>query len=92
MHQMDVKAAYLCSKQEKNVRMYITCPDGYSFDEGMSARLLSGLYGTRQGAALWTALRTTVLKKLQCRQSLAEPSLYTRDDSYGKLLVTCINC
>ena len=28
VHQMDVKAAYLCSKLEKNVRMYITCPKG----------------------------------------------------------------
>ena len=54
---MDVKEAYLCSKLEENVRMYIKCPDGYRLDEGMSARLLSGLYGTRQGAALWGNLQ-----------------------------------
>ena len=57
---------------------------------GMSARLLSGLCGTRQGAALWGNLRTKVLKKYNCRQSLADPSLYTRNDHNGRLLVTCI--
>ena len=90
IHQMDVKAAYLCSKLEENVRMYIKCPDGYKLDDGMSARLLSGLYGTRQGASLWGNLRTKVLKKHNCKQSLADPSLYTRTDQHGKLLVTCI--
>ena len=70
--------------------MYIKCPDGYKLDEGMSARLMSDLYGTRQGAALWSNLRTKVLKKHNCKQSLADPSLYTPTDSNGKLLVTCI--
>jgi hypothetical protein len=85
---MDVKAAYLCSKIEDNVRMYIKCPDGYKLDTGKYARLLRGLYGTRQGGALWAALRTKVLKKLGLTQSLADPSVYTlaRDDN---LLILC---
>ena len=51
VHQMDVKAAYLCSKLEKSVRMYIKCPKGYKLSPGKAARLLQGLYGTRQGGA-----------------------------------------
>lgn len=90
VHQMDVKAAYLCSKIEENVRMYIRCPDGYKLDPGKAARLLMGLYGTKQGGALWGALRTRTLKKLKCKQSLADPSLYTRYDENGWVIVSCI--
>ena len=90
IEQMDVKAAYLCSKIEKNVRMYIECPKGYKLDPGKYARLLRGLYGTRQGGALWGKLRTKVLKKLGCKQSLADPSLYTRNHNGKHLLLTCI--
>ena len=90
VYQMDVKAAYLCSKIESNVRMYIKCPDGYKLDPGMYARLLRGLYGTRQGGALWAGLRTRVLKKLKFEQSLAEPSLYTKITPLERVLVTCI--
>ena len=49
---MDVRAAYLCAKIEDNVRMYIQCPDGYELDPNMDARLLRGLYGTRQGISV----------------------------------------
>ena len=90
VHQMDVKAAYLCSTIEDNVRMYIQCPKGYALEPGMYARLLRGLYGTKQGGALWSKLRTKVLKKLNFEQSLAEPSLYTRIRDDKRLLVACI--
>ena len=90
VHQMDVKAAYLCSKIEENVRMYIKCPDGYALDPGMYARLLRGLYGTRQGGALWANLRTKVLSKLGLTRSLADPSLYTRVENGTYLLVSTI--
>ena len=63
-------------------------PDGYKLDTGMHARLLRGLYGTRQGGALWSALRTKVLKKLKLTQSLADPSVYTATRD-GQLLILC---
>ena len=90
VHQMDVKAAYLCSKLESNVRMYIKCPQGYRLDPGKSARLLRGLYGTKQGGALWSALRTRTLKKLNFKQSLADPSSYLRCKGDEWCLVSCI--
>ena len=90
VHQMDVKAAYLCSKIEKNVRMYIKCPDGYKLDPGKAARLLLGLYGTKQGGALWAALRTKTLRRLGLKQSLADPSLYVRKNGADWLLICCI--
>ena len=87
---MDVKAAYLCSKIEDSVSMYIKCPDGYSLGPGKAARLLRGLYGTKQGGALWSKLRTKVLKRLGCTRSLADPSLYTRITDTEHLLVSTI--
>ena len=87
---MDVKAAYLCSKLEQNVRMYIKCPDGYKLEPGKAARLLRGLYGTKQGGALWSILRTKTLKRLGCKQSLADPSIYTRFEGDERLIVSCV--
>ena len=90
VHQMDVRAAYLCTKIEEHVKMYIKCPDGYSLPEGLDARLLGGLYGTKQGGALWAALRTKVLKRLGYTQSLADPSLYTKTHNGKRLILCCI--
>ena len=79
-------------KPRKNVRMYIKCPDGYKLDEGMDARLLSGLYGTRQGGALWSALQryTHEWWRNTSADNPSQTLLYTRDNHNGKLLVTCI--
>ena len=73
VHQMDVKAAYLCSKLEDNVRMYIKCPDGYALEPGMAARLLTltGLYGTKQGGALWSGVRTSKYIQTSCSQTIS---------------------
>ena len=87
---MDVKAAYLCSKLEKNVRMYIKCPQGYKLAPGKAARLLMGLYGTKQGGELWGDLLTKTLKKLNFTQSLADPSFYLRRKGDEWCLVSCI--
>ena len=69
---------------------YIKSPDGYKLDDGKAARLLSGLYDTRQGGNLWSTLRTTALKKLGFSQSLADPSLYTRTQHGRHVLVGTI--
>ena len=90
IHQMDVKAAYLCSKLEPSVRMYIKCPKGYKLEPGMAARLLMGLYGTKQGGALWSQLRTKTMKKLNFTQSLADPSFYIRCEGDECCMVSTI--
>ena len=56
----------------------------------MHARLLRGLYGTRQGGALWADVRTKVLAKHGLKRSLADPSLYTRVENGTYLLVSTI--
>ena len=48
------------------------------------------LYGTKQGGALWSKHRTRILKRLGCKQSLADPSPIHRCTRTEKLLVSCI--
>ena len=87
---MDVSAAYLCAKIESHLQIYIDAPSGYKLDDGKSARLQSGLYGSAQGGAMWAKHRTQTLKDLGFKTNLAEPSMYIRRNQTGTVFIATI--
>ena len=87
---MDVSAAYLCAKIESHLQIYIDAPSGYKLEDGKSARLQSGLYGSAQGGAIWAKHRTQTLKDLGFKTNLAEPSMYIRKDKTGIVFIATI--
>ena len=87
---MDVSAAYLCAKIEEHLQIYIQAPTGYKLDKGKDARLLSGLYGSAKGGAIWAKHRTETLKTLGYKRNLAEPSMYMRSNGDGTIFIGTI--
>ncbi|KAJ3552017.1 hypothetical protein NP233_g12969 [Leucocoprinus birnbaumii] len=85
--QLDFVAAYLNSDIEFDV--YMEQPQGFSEGGGdMVWKLRKTLYGTMQGGHDWFKTLSKAYKELGYRQSLAEPTIWTRRDG-EKFTITC---
>lgn len=79
--QMDVKSAFLNPKID--VQLYIEMPEGYK-QPGKMIRLLRGLYGLKQAAALWYDHARMTLSQLGFEPTISDVCLYANEqkDTY----------
>jgi hypothetical protein len=85
---MDVKSAFLNGVLEEEV--YVDQPPGFEVQEQPAKvyRLKKALYGLKQAPRAWYNRIDTYLIKSGLNQN--EPTLYTKMDQHGKILIVCL--
>jgi hypothetical protein len=87
---MDVKSAFLNGFLEEEV--YVDQPPGFEVQEQPVKvyRLKKALYGLKQAPRAWYSRIDTYLIKSGFTRSQNEPTLYTKTDQHGKILIVCL--
>jgi transposase InsO family protein len=90
VYQMDVKSAFLNGFLEEEV--YVDQPPGFEVQEHPAKvyRLKKALYGLKQAPRAWYNRIDTYLIKSGFNRSQNEPTLYTKTDQHGKILIVCL--
>jgi hypothetical protein len=90
VYQMDVKSAFLNGFLEKKV--YVDQPPGFEVQEHPAKvyRLKKALYGLKQAPRAWYNIIDTYLIRSGFSRSQNEPTLYTKIDQHGKILIVCL--
>ena len=84
---MSVKSAFLNGFLEEEV--YVDQPPGFEVQEHPAKvyRLKKALYGLKQAPRAWYNRIDTYLIKSGFSRSQNEPTLYTKTDQHGKILI-----
>ena len=87
VHQMDVKSAFLNGYLEEEV--YVEQPKGYEFpsQEHKVYRMKNALYGLKQPPRAWYSQIDSYLTENGFHKSESEPTLYTKVNEQGKMLI-----
>jgi hypothetical protein len=87
---MDVKSAFLNGFLEEEV--YVDQPPGFDVQEQPAKvyQLKKALYGLNQAPRAWYNKIDTYLIKSGFSRSQNEPTLYTKTDQHGKILIVCL--
>ena len=87
---MDVKSAFLNGFLEEEV--YVDQPPGFEVKENPTKvyRLKKALYGLKKAPRAWYNRIDTYLIKRGFNRSQNEPTLYTKTDQHGKILIVCL--
>jgi hypothetical protein len=87
---MDVKSAFLNGFLEEEV--YVDQPPGFDVQEQPTKvyQLKKALYGLNQAPRAWYNKIDTYLIKSGFSRSQNEPTLYTKTDQHGKILIVCL--
>jgi hypothetical protein len=90
VYQMDVKSGFLNGFLEEEV--YVDQPPGFEVQEQPTKVywLNKSLYGLKQAPRAWYNKIDTYLIKSGFRKSQNEPTLYTKIDQHGKILIVCL--
>ena len=90
MYHMDVKYAFLNGFLEEEV--YVKKPPGYEIQgqEGKAYMLKKLLYGLKHASRVWYNRNDEYLKGEGFNMSPSEPTLYTKVNQEGKLLIVCL--
>jgi hypothetical protein len=90
VYQMDVKSTFLNGVLEEEV--YVDQPHGFEVKEHPTKvyRLKKALYGLKQAPRSWYNRIDTYLIKSGFSRSQNEPTLYTKIDQQGKILIVCL--
>jgi hypothetical protein len=90
VYQMDVKSTFLNGFLEEEV--YVDQPPGFEVQEHPTKvyRLKKALYGLKQAPRAWYRKIDTYLIKSGFSRSQNEPTLYTKTDQHGKILIVCL--
>jgi hypothetical protein len=90
VYQMDVKSTFLNGILEEEV--YVDQPPGFEVKEKPTKvyRLKKALYGLKQAPRAWYNRIDTYLIKSGFSRSQNEPTLYTKTDQQGKILIVCL--
>jgi hypothetical protein len=90
VYQMDVKSFFLNGFLEEEV--YVDQPPGFEVQEQLAKvyRLKKALYGLKQDPRAWYNRIDTYLIKSGFSRSQNEPTLYTKIDHHGKILIVCL--
>jgi hypothetical protein len=90
MHQMDVKSAFLNGYLEEEV--YVRQPPGYEIDKNRDKvyKLRKDLYGLKQTSRVWYSRIDEYLISVGFSRSPSEPTLYTKVNYRGKILIVCL--
>jgi hypothetical protein len=72
--------------------VYVKQPPGYEIDgqEGKVYKLKKTLYGLKQAPRVWYNRIDEYLNKKGFNRSPSEPTLYTKVNQEGKLLIVCL--
>jgi hypothetical protein len=87
---MDVKSTFLNGFLEEEV--YVDQPPGFEVQEHPAKVywLKKALYGLKQAPRAWYNRIDTYLIKSGFSRSQNEPTLYTKTDQHGKILIVCL--
>jgi hypothetical protein len=90
MHQMDVKSAFLNGCLEEEV--YVRQPPGYEIDKHRDKvyKLRKDLCGLKQASGVWYSRIDEYLISVGFSISPSEPTLYTKVNQEGKILIVCL--
>lgn len=90
MHQMDVKSAFLNGFLEEEV--YVKQSPGYEIEgqEDKVYKLNKALYGLKQAPRVWYTKIDEYLNRRGFSRSPSEPTLYTKVNHKGKILIVCL--
>ena len=87
---MDVNSALLNGFLEEEV--YVDQPPGFDVQEQPTKvyQLKKALYGLNQAPRAWYSKIDTYLIRSGFNKSQNEPTLYTKTDQHGKILIVCL--
>ena len=85
LHQLDVNNAYLNSTIDYDI--YMRQPEGYIQDPSMVCKLRKSIYGLKQSAMLWNNTLLGFMKQQNLSQSMKDPCLFIRKDTFNMLYV-----
>ena len=87
---MDVKSTFLNGFLEEEV--YVDQPPGFEVQDHLAKvyRLKKALYGLKQAPRAWYSKIDTYLIKSGFNRSQNEPTLYTKTDKHGNILIVCL--
>lgn len=90
VYQMDVKSAFLNGILKEDV--YVVQPPGYEVEDQRLKvyKLKRALYGLKQAPRAWYSKIDSYLINKGFKRSNNEPTLYTKTDQQGKILIVCI--
>jgi hypothetical protein len=90
VYQMDVKSAFLNGFLEEEV--YVDQPPGFEVQEKPAKvyQLKKALHGLKKAPRAWYSKIDTYLIKSGFSRSQNEPTLYTKIDQHGKILIVCL--
>jgi hypothetical protein len=90
MHQMDVKSAFLNGYLEEEI--YVRQPPGYEIDKHGDKvyKLRKDLYGLQQASKVWYRRIDEYMISFGFSKSPSEPTLYTKVNQIGKILIVCL--
>ena len=82
VHHLDVETAFLNGNLEEEI--YLEIPDGFEeYDRTKKCfKLKKAIYGLKQASRAWNKLFTSKLLELGFRQSIADPCIFIRGDTY----------
>jgi len=86
---IDVKSAYLEAYMDPKIPVYINIP-GQPAPEGMAARLLKSLYGTRQAGHNWHETIVPLLIKWGFVKSPADPCCFLHQTADNDYCILCL--
>jgi hypothetical protein len=90
LHEMDVKSSFLNGVLEEEV--YVDQPLGFEVKEKPAKmyQLKKALYGLKQAPRAWYSRIGTYLIKSGFSRSQNEPTLYTKTDQQGEIMIVCL--
>ena len=86
--QIDFTGAFLQADIDGDIFLKLDSVCGVDVPPGYVIKLLKSLYGTKQAAFLWNEALTKELLLHGFRRSVADPSLFIRDDKRGYITMT----
>ncbi|KAM3964295.1 uncharacterized protein ACR2FA_001787 [Aphomia sociella] len=86
MMQFDVSTAFLYGNL--NEEIYMRQPEGYEDESGRVCLLQKSLYGLKQAPRCWNKHILDYFKEIGLKVADADPCLFTKNTSSGKLIVT----
>ena len=87
---MDIKSAFLNGYLEEEV--YLEQPQGYEVpgQEQKVYRMKKALYSLKQAPRAWYNRIDSYLTENRFQKSESEPTLYTKVNEQGKMLIVCL--